>query len=60
MSKFYVRADRALQVKDVGGKVLLGPFLPGTHSEGPWYDVSALPEFYLDLWGRARVIEVIE
>lgn len=58
--KFYNKTDKNLEVKDAGGAVLLGPFLPGTAEKGPWYDVSEISDHYLSKWQDEEKIGVVE
>jgi hypothetical protein len=58
--KFYNATEKAICVKDAGGAVMLGPFLPGTEAKGPWYDTSEISDYYFEVWkdlGKIRVVE---
>lgn len=57
--KFYNKTDKSLEVRDVGGAVQLGPFLPGTADKGPWYDVGEITD-YLQKWQDEGKIGVVE
>jgi hypothetical protein len=58
--KFFNKTPEILQVKDAGGAVMLGPFLPGTKEKGPWYDVSELSDHMLGQWEERGLIGVVE
>jgi hypothetical protein len=58
--KFYNKTDKILQVKDAGGAVRLGPFLPGTAEKGPWYDVSEISDHYFEQWKDHGAIGTVE
>lgn len=58
--KFYNKTDKILQVKDAGGAVMLGPFLPGTAEKGPWYDVSEISDICFEKWLANGKIGTVE
>ncbi|MHB8123485.1 MAG: hypothetical protein ACYDG4_15180 [Desulfuromonadaceae bacterium] len=58
--KFYNKTNDILQVKDAGGAVMVGPFLPGTAEKGPWYDVGALSDQCFEKWTAKGKIGTVE
>jgi hypothetical protein len=58
--KFYNKTPEILQVKDAGGAVMLGPFLPGTKEKGPWYDISEVSDTLFELWVDHGKIETVD
>ncbi len=45
MSRFINATSQKLEVKDAGGNVEYGPFLPGTVEKGPFYSMQSAPIF---------------
>ncbi|MCK9570670.1 hypothetical protein M0R72_17105 [Candidatus Pacearchaeota archaeon] len=58
--RFYNKTKSILQVKDSGGAVMLGPFLPGTAGEGPWYGIHEISDSLLELWLSRGKIGMVE
>lgn len=58
--RFFNKSKEVLQANDSGGAIVLGPFLPGTAEKGPWYDVSTISDYYLELWTDKGKIEIID
>lgn len=58
--KFFNNTTEILQVKDAGGEVVLGPFLPGTRELGPWYDISELSDHYREIWMDREKIGLVD
>lgn len=58
--KFFNKTKETLLVKDAGGAVVIGPFLPGTAEKGPWYDVWELADQYREQWIDQKKIGVVE
>jgi hypothetical protein len=58
--KFYNKTKGILQVKDAGGAVSVGPFLPGTKELGPWYDASEISDSLFEMWLDHEKIEAVE
>lgn len=58
--KFFNKTKDILQVKDAGGAVSVGPFLPGTAEKGPWYDVSEISDSLFEMWLDHGKIEAVE
>lgn len=49
---FNLNPIASLQIKDAGGAVTLGPFLPGTEKLGPWYNIDELTDSRFRQWQR--------
>jgi hypothetical protein len=58
--KFYNKTPDILQIKDAAGAVLVGPFLPGTADEGPWYDVSEISDHMFEQWTARGLIGTVD
>lgn len=58
--KFYNKTKDILQVTDVGGAVMVGPFLPGSAEKGPWYDISEISDHMREQWMDRGLIGMVE
>lgn len=58
--RFYNNTPEILQVKDAGGAVMVGPFLPGTAEKGPWYAVHEISDELFQDWAIQEKIGVVK
>lgn len=58
--RFFNASNEILQVKDAGGAVSVGPFLPGTAEKGPWYDISEISDSLFEMWLDHEKIKVVD